>query len=98
MVDSLSRTKTVVDRDTVFFQCREAVVKKNIRYRKIWKSKKVDPDFQEFKNAKGIKQKAKVVVSHIERDGKKVAEENRENHKKMLEEKRKEMRRTIDNK
>lgn len=47
------------------------------------KAKKVDSDFQEFKNAKGIKEKAKVVVSHIERDGKKVAEENRENHKKM---------------
>lgn len=54
-------------------------------------AKKVDPDFQEFKDAKGIKAKAKVVKEHIVRDAKKVSEENRENYKKMLEEQRKQM-------
>ncbi len=48
-------------------------------------AKKVDPDFQEFKDAKGLKAKAKVVAEHAVRDGKKIAEENRENHKKLLE-------------
>lgn len=61
-------------------------------------AKKVDPDFQEFKDAKGLKGKAKVVVSHIERDGKAIAEENRENYKKMLEEQRENMNKTIDGK
>ena len=58
-------------------------------------AKKVNPDFQEFKDAKGLKEKAKVVVSHMERDGKKIAEENRENYKKMLEEQRQKMNDTI---
>ena len=58
-------------------------------------AKKVDPDFQEFKDAKGLKEKARVVVSHIERDGLKIAEENRENYKKMLEEQRQKMNDTI---
>lgn len=61
-------------------------------------AKKVDPDFQEFKNAKGVKEKAKVVVSHIERDGKKIAEENREKQKQMLEEQRQKMNDTINKK
>ena len=56
---------------------------------------KVDPDFQEFLDAKGLKAKVRVVTSHIERDGLKVAEENRENYKKMLEEQRKNMNDTI---
>ena len=51
-------------------------------------AKKVTPDFQEFKNAKGLKEKVKVVMNHVERDGKAIAEENRENYKKMLEEQR----------
>ncbi len=51
-------------------------------------AKKTDPDFQEFKDAKGIKAKTKVVLEHMERDGKKIAEENRQNYKKMLEEQR----------
>lgn len=51
-------------------------------------AKKVDPDFQEFKDAKGLKAKAKVVAEHAARDGKKIAEEQRENYKKMLEEQR----------
>lgn len=58
-------------------------------------AKKVDPDFQEFKDAKGLKEKTKVVVSHMERDGKKISKENRENYKKMLEEQRKNMNDTI---
>ena len=58
-------------------------------------AKKVDPDFQEFKDADGLVGKAKVVLSHMERDGKKIAEENRENYKKMLEEQRKNMNDTI---
>lgn len=62
---------------------------------RIEEAKKVDPDFQEFKDAKGIKVKAKVVAEHIERDGKKQAEENREKHKKMLEEQRKKMNENI---
>lgn len=61
-------------------------------------AKKVDPDFQEFKDAEGNVEKAKVVVSHIERDGKKIAEENRENYKKMLEEQREKMNETINRK
>lgn len=59
-------------------------------------AKKIDPDFQEFKDADGLVEKAKVVVSHMERDGKKIAEENRENYKKMLEEQREKMNDTID--
>ena len=51
-------------------------------------AKKVDPDFQEFLDAKGIKEKAKVVADHIVRDSKKHAEEDREKREKMLEEKR----------
>lgn len=54
-------------------------------------AKKTDPDFQEFKDAKGLKEKAKVVMSHMERDAKSMAEENRENYKEFLEEKRKNM-------
>lgn len=59
-------------------------------------AKKVDPDFQEFKDADGLVEKAKVVMSHMERDGKKIAEENRENYKEMLEEQRKNMNDIID--
>ncbi len=59
-------------------------------------AKKVDPDFQEFKDAEGLKEKAKVVVSHMERDAKKVAAENRENYKEMLAEQRKNMNDLID--
>ena len=51
-------------------------------------AKKVDPDFQEFKDAEGLKEKAKVVMAHMERDAKVIAEENRENYKNMLEEQR----------
>lgn len=58
-------------------------------------AKKVDPDFQEFKDAEGIKEKAKVVLSHMERDAKAITEENQENYKKMLEEQRKNMNETI---
>lgn len=58
-------------------------------------AKKVDPDFQEFKDAEGLVEKAKVVMSHMERDGKAIAEENRENYKKMLEEQRQNMNDTI---
>lgn len=54
-------------------------------------AKKVDPDFQEFMDAEGLKEKAKVVLSHMERDGKTVAEENRKNYKKMLDEQREKM-------
>ena len=39
-------------------------------------------------HAGGIKAKTKVVLEHMERDGKKIAEENRQNYKKMLEEQR----------
>lgn len=58
-------------------------------------AKKVDPDFQEFLDAKGLKAKTRVVTSHIERDGLKIAEENRKKHKKMLEEQREKMNDTI---
>lgn len=58
-------------------------------------AKKVDPDFQEFKDAEGLKEKAKVVMSHMERDGKEIAEKNREEYAKMLEEQRKNMNDTI---
>ena len=52
-------------------------------------AKKVDPDFQEFKEAKGLKAKVKVVAEHVARDAKKVAEESREQYKEMIEEQRK---------
>lgn len=58
-------------------------------------TKKIDPDFQEFKDAEGLKEKAKVVISHIERDAKEIAKQNRENYKEMLEEQRKEMNNNI---
>lgn len=51
-------------------------------------AKKVDPDFQEFKDAKGLKAKTKVVMNHAARDTKKVSEESREKYKEMLEEQR----------
>ena len=54
-------------------------------------AKNTTPDMQEFKDAKGLKEKAKVVVSHMERDSKIIAEENRENYKQMLEEQRQKM-------
>lgn len=58
-------------------------------------AKKVNPDFQEFKDAEGLKEKAKVVLSHMERDAKAINEENQENYKKMLEEQRQKMNDTI---
>jgi len=58
-------------------------------------AKKVDPDFQEFKDADGLVEKAKVVMSHMERDAKDIAKENQENYKQMLEEQRKRMNDTI---
>lgn len=61
-------------------------------------AKKTTPDMQEFKEAKGIKAKAQVVVSHMERDGKKIAQENRENYEKMLAEQREKMNNSIDKK
>lgn len=66
--------------------------------RRYEEAKKVDPDFQEFLDAKGLKAKTRVVTSHIERDGLKKAEENRENYKKMLEEQRENMNKIIDKK
>lgn len=65
--------------------------------RRFEEAKKVDPDFQEFKDAEGLVEKAKVVMSHMERDGKAIAEENRENYKQMLEEQRQKMNDTINN-
>ncbi|MBQ8681821.1 MAG: hypothetical protein IJ509_02815 [Bacilli bacterium] len=61
-------------------------------------AKKVDPDFQEFKDADGLKAKAKVVMSHMERDAKEIAQENRENYQEMLKEQRQRMNDIIDNK
>lgn len=58
-------------------------------------AKKTTPDMQEFKEAKGLKEKAKVVVSHMERDAKVIAEESRENYKEMLENTRQNMNDTI---
>jgi len=58
-------------------------------------AKKVDHDFQDFLDAKGLKAKARVVTSHIERDGINLAKENRENYKKILNEQRKNMNDTI---
>lgn len=58
-------------------------------------AKKTTPDMQEFKDAEGLKEKAKVVLSHMERDSKKIAEENRDNYKQMLEEQRQKMNDTI---
>ena len=62
---------------------------------RIEEAKKVDPDFQEFKDAQGLKEKAKVVLSHMERDAKTMAEESQENYKEMLKEQRQRMNDTI---
>ena len=51
-------------------------------------AKKENPDFKEFKDAKGLKAKVKVVGEHICRDSKKISEENREKYKEMLEKQR----------
>lgn len=61
-------------------------------------AKKTTPDMQEFKDAKGLKAKAKVVVSHLERDAKVMASESQENYKNMLEEQRQHMKDVIDRK
>lgn len=58
-------------------------------------AKKTDPDFQEFKDADGLVEKAKVVMSHMERDSKIIAEENRKNYKEMLNDQRQKMNDTI---
>lgn len=54
-------------------------------------AKKTTPDMQEFIDAKGLKEKTKVVISHMERDAKERTKESQENYKKMLEEQRKNM-------
>lgn len=59
-------------------------------------AKKTTPDMREFNAAKGLKEKAKVVVSHMERDAKSMAEKSREDYKKMLEEQRKHMNEILD--
>lgn len=58
-------------------------------------AKKTNPDFQEFREADGLVEKAKVVMSHIERDGKSITKETQENYKSMLEKQRKNMNDTI---
>ena len=65
--------------------------------KRLEEAKKIDPDFQEFLDVKGVKEKAKVVVSHMERDTKEITEENRENYKKMLEEQRQNIKDLTDN-
>lgn len=56
---------------------------------KFEEAKKVNPDFQEFKDAKGFKAKAKVVGKHAARNAKQLSEESRENYKEILSEQRK---------
>lgn len=51
-------------------------------------AKEVDPDFAEFKEAKGLKEKAKVVANHAVRNGKQIREEERAQYKDMLKEQR----------
>lgn len=58
-------------------------------------AKKINPDFQEFKEAKGLKNKAKVVLSHIERNGKEITAKNQEDYKNLLEKQRDNMKNTI---
>ena len=52
-------------------------------------AKKLDPDFKKFKDTKVLKEKTKVVLKHIQRDGQSISEKNRKNYEKMLEENRK---------
>ena len=59
-------------------------------------AKETTPDFQEFKDAEGLKEKAKVVVSHMERDAKEKAKENRKDYAEMLEEQRQNMKKNIE--
>lgn len=47
-----------------------------------------NPDFEEFKEAKGLKAKAGVVVSHMERNAKAMRTQNREDHEEMLRQQR----------
>ena len=47
-----------------------------------------NPDFEEFKEAKGLKGKAAVVGRHIERDGKNMRAQSRENYEEMLRQQR----------
>lgn len=58
-------------------------------------AKKNDSDFQEFENATGLKEKAKVVVSHMKRDAKNISEKNREEYKQMLNDQRQKINNTI---
>ena len=71
-----------IDKDNI-----AKIKKDNKEMREALKNYKSD-DLKEFNEAKGIKEKAKVVMSHVERDSKKITEENQENYKKMLEEQR----------
>lgn len=47
-------------------------------------AKKADPDFEEFKNAKGLKGKLNTLLSHAERNSKEVRQENRKEYEEML--------------
>lgn len=67
---------------------REAIKQDNRELREALKNYKAD-DMKEFKEADGLVGKAKVVASHMERDGKAQAESNRKDYEKMLEEQRK---------
>lgn len=55
------------------------------------KATKLSPDMQEFLDAKGIKEKAKVVVEHAKRNAKQAREEDRKKQKEMLKEDREKM-------
>ena len=74
----------------------EAIKQDNKEMRDALKNYK-SQDIKEFKEADGLVEKAKVVLSHMERDGKQMAEENRENYKKMLEEQRQNMKNNMNN-
>ena len=88
-----AREQRKIDKENI-----AAIKEDNREMREALKNYKSD-DMKEFKEAKGLVEKAKVVGSHISRDAKEmaeenkenmrnVAEENRENYKKMLEEQR----------
>lgn len=77
-----AREQRKIDKENI-----AAIKEDNREMREALKNYKSD-DMKEFKEADGLVEKAKVVASHISRDSKEMAEENRENIKNIAEENR----------
>ena len=77
-----AREQRKIDKENI-----AAIKQDNKEMREALKNYKSD-DMKEFKEADGLVEKAKVVMSHMSRDAKETAEENRENMKNIAEENR----------